>query len=219
MLWFLIFTVLLALIFNMYIKLICIIKISTQFLFNISIHFLRIVFGYFIVLLFWIFNTDKDADYRQGNNNDPSNDLWVVSSTSVIFLKVWSKKTSNIKTIKLRLSILLIVYLLLLLRKHIKNPDHYEIIRTCSRYESYIFDYLVSKLKYKNLNSLSQLLLLHSCNISLNTGPVHQDTSQYLSEWNVFGSMSYILSTLIPIACYQRSRNFVILQNLIMLLL
>ena len=32
----------------------------------------------------------------------------------------------------------------------------------------------ISKLKYKNLNSFSQLLLLLSGDISLNPGPVHQ---------------------------------------------
>ena len=43
-----------------------------------------------------------------------------------------------------------------------------------------------SKLKYQNLNSFSHLLLLLSGNISLNPGPVHQDTLQCSNEWNVF---------------------------------
>ena len=48
--------------------------------------------------------------------------------------------------------------------------------------------YSVSKLEYKNLNLLSQLLLLLSGDISLNPGPVHQDTTQCSSEWNVLRS-------------------------------
>ena len=48
--------------------------------------------------------------------------------------------------------------------------------------------YSVSKLEYKNLNSFSQLLLLHSGEISLHPGPIHQDTMQCSSEWNVFRS-------------------------------
>ena len=44
----------------------------------------------------------------------------------------------------------------------------------------------ISKLKYKNLNSFSQLLLLLSGDISLNPGPVHQGTLQCSNEWNVF---------------------------------
>ena len=46
--------------------------------------------------------------------------------------------------------------------------------------------YSVSKLDYKNLNPFSQLLLLLSGDISLNPGPVHQDTLQCSSEWNLF---------------------------------
>ena len=44
----------------------------------------------------------------------------------------------------------------------------------------------ISKLKYKNLNSFSQLLLLLSGDKSLNPGLVHQETLQCLNEWNVF---------------------------------
>ena len=51
-------------------------------------------------------NIDKDADCRQSNNNVFSNDLWLVLSTSVLFLKVWFNKTSNIK---LRLFVFLII--------------------------------------------------------------------------------------------------------------
>ena len=48
--------------------------------------------------------------------------------------------------------------------------------------------YSVWKIEYKNLNSFSQLLLLLSGDISLNPGPVHQDTTQFSSEWKVFRS-------------------------------
>ena len=44
----------------------------------------------------------------------------------------------------------------------------------------------ISKLKYKNLNSFSQLLLLLTGDISLNSGPVHQGTLQCSYEWNIF---------------------------------
>ena len=91
------------------------------------------------------------------------------------------------------------------LHKHIKTPDHNEAIRSCSKHEFFTFDYIdtceniqsletqltinhfsISKLKYKNLNSFSQLLLLLSGDISLNPGPVHQGTLQCSNEWNVF---------------------------------
>ena len=87
------------------------------------------------------------------------------------------------------------------------KPDHYEVIRTYSRYEYFTFDcidtcediqtlitqptinhYSVSKLEYKNLNLFSQLLLLLSGNISLNPDAVRQDTTQCSSEWNIFRS-------------------------------
>ena len=81
---------------------------------------------------------------------------------------------------------------MLFLHKHIKTPDHNEAIRSCSKHEFFTFDYIdtcekiqsletqltinhfsVSKLKYKTLNSFSQLLLLLSGDMSLNTGPIH----------------------------------------------
>ena len=46
--------------------------------------------------------------------------------------------------------------------------------------------YLILKLKYQNFNWLSHLLLLLSGDLSLNPGPVHQDTLQCSYEWNVF---------------------------------
>ena len=77
---------------------------------------------------------------------------------------------------------------MLLLHKHIKTLDHNEAIRSCSKHEFFTFDYIdtceniqsletqltinhfsISKLKYENWNSFSQLLL-----------------SQCSNEWNVF---------------------------------
>ena len=68
---------------------------------------------------------------------------------------------------------------MLFLHKHIKTPEHNEAIRSCSKHEFFTFDcidtceniqssgtqltinhFSFSKLKYKNLNSFSQLLLL-----------------------------------------------------------
>ena len=93
------------------------------------------------VLLFFNFhiNIDKDTDYLQSNNHGFSNDFWSVFSTLVLFLKVWFNKTSNIK---LRLFVLLVVYLLLFLHKQIKTLDQHEVIRTCSRHEFLTFDYI-----------------------------------------------------------------------------
>ena len=81
---------------------------------------------------------------------------------------------------------------MLFIHKYIKTPDHNETIRSCSKYEFFTFDYIdtceniwslgaqltinhfsISKLKYKNLNSFPQLLLLLSGDLSLNPGPVH----------------------------------------------
>ena len=94
---------------------------------------------------------------------------------------------------------------MLFLHKYTKTPDHNEAIRSCSKHEFFTFDctdtceniqslgtqltinhFSSLKLKYKNLNSFSQLLLLLSGNISLNPGPVHQGTLQCSNEWNVF---------------------------------
>ena len=47
---------------------------------------------------------------------------------------------------------------------------------------------IVSKLKYRNLNSYFHLLILLSGDISLNTGPTHQHKLQCLNEWNIFKS-------------------------------
>ena len=107
----------------------------------------------------------------------------------VFFLKVWF---NNISNIKLRLLVILIVSVMLFIHKYIKTPDHNETIRSCSKYEFFTFDYIdtceniwslgaqltinhfsISKLKYKNLNSFPQLLLLLSGDLSLNPGPVH----------------------------------------------
>ena len=87
------------------------------------------------------------------------------------------------------------------LHKNVKTPDHNEAIRSCSKHESFTFDYIdtceniksletqltinhfsISKLKYKNLNSFCQLLLLLSGGISINLGSVHQGTLQYSNE-------------------------------------
>ena len=118
------------------------------------------------------------------------------------FLKVWFNNRSNIK---LRLFATFIISVMLFLHKHINTLDHNEAIRTCRKHEFFTFDYIdtseniqslqtqltinhfsISKLKYKNLNSFSQLLLLLSGDISLNPGPVHQGTLQCSNEWNVF---------------------------------
>ena len=147
-------------------------------------------------------NIDKDVNCLQSNNNASSKNLWLLFSASFVFLKVWFSKSGNIT---LRLYVFLIVYLLLFLQKHIKNSDHQETIRRCSRYEFFTSDFIdtcedtqslitqltinhysISRLKYQNLNSFSHLLLLISSDISLNPGPVHQDTLQCLIEWNVF---------------------------------
>ena len=93
----------------------------------------------------------------------------------------------------------------LFLHEHIKTPDHNEVIRSRSKHEFFTFDYIdtceniqsletqltinhfsISKLKYKNLNSFSQLLLLLSGDIRLNPGPVYQGSLQCSNEWNVF---------------------------------
>ena len=150
---------------------------------------------------------DKDADFLQSNNNDSLNYLWLLFATLFFFLKVWFNNRSNIK---LRLLIILIVSVLLFLHKHIKNPDQNEATRSCSKHECFTFDYIdacgsiqssetqltinhfsITKLKYKNLNSFSQLLLLLSGDISLNPGLVHQGTLQCSNEWNVFKNRGF----------------------------
>ena len=135
----------------------------------------------------------------------------------------------------LRLYVFLIVYLLLFLQKHIKNSDHQETIRRCSRYKFFTLDFIdtcediqslltqltinhysISKLKYQNLNSFSHLLLLLSGDISLNPGLVHQDTLQCLNEWNVFKNrglhfiplnINSLLQKIKELCCIAKSTN------------
>ena len=95
--------------------------------------------------------------------------------------------------------------MLLFLHKHIKTLDHNEPIRSCSKHEFFILDYIntceniqslgtqltinrfsISKLKYDSLNSFSQLLLLLPGDIGLNPGLIHQGTLLSSNQWNVF---------------------------------
>ena len=141
-------------------------------------------------------NIDKDFNCVQSNNNASLKDLWLLFSALFLFLKIWFSKIGNIT---LRLFLFLIFYLLLFLHKHIKTSDHQETVRSCRRYEFFTSDFIdtdiqslimqltinhysIPKLKYQNLNSFSHLLLLLSGDISLNPGPVHQDTLQCSNE-------------------------------------
>ena len=127
-------------------------------------------------------------------------------------MKIWFSKSGNKA---LRLFVFLIAYLLLFLHKHTKTSDPQETMKSCSRYEFFTSDFIetcegiqslitqliinhysISKLKYRNLNSFSHLLVLLSGDISLNPGPVHQDTLQCSNEWNVFKNRGLILFTL-----------------------
>ena len=137
-------------------------------------------------------NIDKDVNCLQSKSNASSKILWLLFSASFLFLKIWFSKSGNIT---LRLFVFLIVYLLLFLHKHIETSDHQETIRSSSRYEFFTSDFIdtcediqslitqltinhysISKLKYQNLNLFCHFLLLLSGDISLNPGPVHQDT-------------------------------------------
>ena len=113
----------------------------------------------------------------------------------------FSWKFGLITEVTLRLLAILIVSVMLFLHKHIKTPDHNEAIRSCSKHEFFTFDYIdtceniqslgthltinhfsILTLKYKSFNSFSQLLLLLSGDISLNSGPINQDILECTSE-------------------------------------
>ena len=121
-------------------------------------------------------NIEKDVNCLQSNNNDSSNNHWLLFSASFLFLKIWLSKSGNIT---LRPYVFLIVYLLLFLQKHIKNSDHQETIRRCSRFEFFTSDFIdtcediqslitqlttnyysISKLKYQNLNSFFSFVII-----------------------------------------------------------
>ena len=60
---------------------------------------------------------------------------------------------------KLRFLVISIVSLMLFLHKHIKTPDHNESIRSCSKHESFTFDYIDT---CENIQSLeTQLTINH----------------------------------------------------------
>ena len=91
------------------------------------------------VLLRVNIDIEKDADCLQSNNNDSLNDLWLLFSILIFFLKLWFNNRSNIK---LRVLAILIVSVLPFLHKLIKTPDHHEAIRSCSKHEFFTFDYI-----------------------------------------------------------------------------
>ena len=107
-------------------------------------------------------------------------------------------KSSNIKV---RFFVAWIVQLLLVWRKYINNTDHQQDIRSCSWYGWSTSDHIgacadsqplittdhypILKVKYKNLNSFSQLLLILSDDVLLNPSTVHENTLYSLNEWNV----------------------------------
>ena len=71
---------------------------------------------------------------------------------------------------------------------------------TCTRSEFFAsefmnicddFQFSVSKLKYRNLNSYFHLLILLSGDISLDSGPNHQNKLQCLKEWKVLKSRGF----------------------------
>ena len=149
-------------------------------------------------------NIDIDADYLQSNNKTSSNDLSILLPASFLFLKVWFNKSGNIK---LRIFVFFIVSLLPFLFKHMQTPDYQEAIRSSRRYEFFTSDFIdtfednqsimtqltidhfsISEFKYRNFNSFPQLLLSLSSSISLNPGPVYQDTLQCSNKWNVFNN-------------------------------
>lgn len=124
----------------------------------------------------------------------------------------------------------LIISVILFLHKHVKNPDHHEALRSFVRHNFFTLDYiqtyhdilslitqlttdqiLVSKLKCKNLNFFSQLLLLLSGNIRLKSGHVYQGTLQCSSKWNIFRKIFLNFIYLSIKICYQTQDNFVLL--------
>ena len=126
--------------------------------------------------------------------------------------------------------------MLLFLQKHIKTPDRNEAIRSCSTHEFFTFDYintcgniqsfgtqltinhfLISKLRYKNLYSFFQLLLLLAGDISLNPCLIHQAI-----EWNVFQnrgihfidrSINSLLSKIEELRFSAKSTNAAVIGN------
>ena len=107
-------------------------------------------------------------------------------------------KSSNIKV---RLFVISTVYLLLVLRKYIKTTDHQHTIRSSSWYGCFTSDYIgvcayiqslittddypILKIKYEDLNSISQFLLILSDDVSLNPSTIHENTLYCLNECKV----------------------------------
>ena len=105
-------------------------------------------------------NIDKDVDWIQGNNNASLNELSLFFSTSFLFFQVLCNKSNKIK---LRLFAFLIVYLMHFLNKQIKTSDHYEAIKSYTRYEFFPFNYIDTS---KNIHTLISQLTINNYSIS-----------------------------------------------------
>ena len=78
------------------------------------------------------------------------------------------------------------------------------------------FFFSIFKLQYRNSISFFNLLLLVSGDTSLNPGPPLNNQLQAQSEWRVFYSRGFTLSTSTLIVCYLKSKNLEIFLNHLM---
>ena len=129
----------------------------------------------------------------------------------------------------------LILISVLNVMKYFNHSKAYDGIKNCSQLRFFTYEsintrnnvetlclhsdlvfFSISKLQYRNSSSYFNLLLLFSGDISLNPGPPHNNQLQPQSEWSVFNSRGFILSTSTLIVCYLKLMNLEILLNYLM---
>ena len=136
-------------------------------------------------------NVDKDITHTvRLESNITSLELWIIFPVTFLFLLVWCKQKCD-KIVNIFLLFLICMTFAFL--KYKNFSDFFNDVRTCTRSEFFAFEFMnmcdgfqfsvtrmngtfysVSKLKYRNLNTYSHLLILLSGDLSLNPGPTHQ---------------------------------------------
>ena len=146
-----------------------------------------------------------------------------------MFYNIFSKHNYELK-------IKILEFVILILWNTYNHSEVYDGIKICSQLHLFTYESIntcdtvatsclhsdlaflwTSKLQYRNSNCHFSLLLLLSCDISLNAGPPYNNQLQTQNEWSVFNSTGgLLLFTSTLIVCYLKLTNLEILLNYLM---